>query len=122
MPIASASFTKSGWNIRTRLLVAGVERVLPLAHHAEVVVVDDRELDRQLVLDAESPALAIVIWKPPSPQIAQTVSCGRANCAPIAAGTSKPIVPRPPEVTNEFGLSIQKYCAAHIWCWPTPVA
>ena len=62
-----------------------------------------------------------VIWKPPSPQIDHTVSLGAATCAPIAAGTSKPIVPRPPEVMKLFGLSYQKYCAAHIWCWPTPV-
>ncbi len=62
-----------------------------------------------------------VIWKPPSPQIDQTVAFGAANWAPIAAGTSKPIVPRPPEVMKPLGLSIQKYCAAHIWCWPTPV-
>jgi hypothetical protein len=39
----------------------------------------------------------------------------------MAAGTSKPIVPRPPEVMKLLGLSYQKYCAAHIWCWPTPV-
>ena len=59
--------------------------------------------------------------KPPSPQIDQTVSFGAATCAPMAAGTSKPIVPSPPEVTKLFGRSYQKYCAAHIWCWPTPV-
>ena len=39
-----------------------------------------------------------VIWKPPSPAITQTSSSGRAKRAPIAAGSAKPIVPRPPEV------------------------
>ena len=29
---------------------------------------------------------AIVIWKPPSPTIAQTFLSGLANCAPMAAG------------------------------------
>ena len=56
----------------------------------------------------------IVIWKPPSPQMDHTSSPGFAACTPIAAGTSNPIVPRPPEVTNEFGLSYQKNWAAHI--------
>ena len=40
----------------------------------------------------------IVIWKQPSPSMLTTVSSGNAICAPIAAGTPKPIVPRPPEV------------------------
>ena len=70
----------------------------------------------------QSASSSIVIWKPPSPQNDHTVLCGFANCTPMAAGTSKPIVPSPPDVTNEYGWSDQKYCAAHIWCWPTPVA
>ena len=48
---------------------------------------------------------AIVIWKPPSPTTTQTSSSGRANLAPIAAGSAKPIVPRPPEVMSERGVS-----------------
>ena len=56
----------------------------------------------------------IVIWKPPSPQIDQTRSFGFPNWAPIAAGTSKPIVPSPPEVMKLARLSLQKCCAAHI--------
>ena len=35
----------------------------------------------------------IDIWKPPSPTIANTSLSGRANCAPIAAGSPKPIDP-----------------------------
>ena len=35
----------------------------------------------------------LVIWKQPSPSIAQTVVSGRPILAPIAAGTAKPIVP-----------------------------
>src|SRR6266536_746762 len=36
-----------------------------------------------------------VIWKPPSPVIAQVSRSGRPRAAPMAAGTEKPIVPRP---------------------------
>ena len=48
---------------------------------------------------------AWVIWKPPSPTIAHTSRSGHAILAPIAAGTPKPIVPRPPEVMNVPGSS-----------------
>ena len=41
-----------------------------------------------------------VIWKQPSPSIAHTVASGRPTLAPMAAGTEKPIVPRPPEFTQ----------------------
>ena len=41
-----------------------------------------------------------VIWKQPSPSTAHTVASGRPTLAPIAAGTAKPIVPRPPELTH----------------------
>ena len=44
-----------------------------------------------------------VIWKPPSPVIAQVSRSGPPRAAPIAAGTLKPIVPRPPELTCVFG-------------------
>ena len=47
----------------------------------------------------------IVIWKPPSPATTQTSLSGQAILAPIAAGSAKPIVPRPPEVISERGSS-----------------
>ena len=47
----------------------------------------------------------IVIWKPASPQIAQTSDSGMPIWAPIAAGNSNPIVPRPPDDTSFRGLS-----------------
>ncbi|MNS72823.1 hypothetical protein D3C72_1062430 [compost metagenome] len=31
------------------------------------------------------------------------------------------MVPAPPEVSQWRGLSKRRYCAAHIWCWPTSV-
>ena len=46
---------------------------------------------------------------------------GQANFAPMAAGSAKPMVPRPPEVISVRGVSCWKYCASHIWCWPTSV-
>ena len=42
----------------------------------------------------------IVIWKQPSPSMLITVASGRPTFAPIAAGTPKPIVPRPPDVSQ----------------------
>ena len=47
----------------------------------------------------------IVIWKPPSPATTQTSASGQAILAPIAAGSAKPIVPRPPDVMSERGSS-----------------
>ena len=61
----------------------------------------------------------LVIWKHPSPSMDHTVVSGRPTFAPIAAGTEKPIVPRPPELIHLRGWAKWKYCAAHIWCWPT---
>ena len=57
-----------------------------------------------------------VIWKQPSPSTAHTMRSGRPTLAPMAAGTAKPIVPRPPELTHVYGCSNFQYCAAHIWC------
>ena len=47
----------------------------------------------------------IVIWKPPSPATTQTSLSGQAIFAPMAAGSAKPIVPRPPDVISERGSS-----------------
>ena len=44
-----------------------------------------------------------VIWKQPSPSMAHTMRSGLPTFAPIAAGTAKPIVPSPPELTNVYG-------------------
>ena len=52
--------------------------------------------------------------------MAHTVRSGRPTLAPMAAGTAKPIVPRPPELTQVYGYSKRQYWLAHIWCWPTP--
>ena len=49
-----------------------------------------------------------------------TVRSGRPTLAPIAAGTPKPMVPAPPELTQVPGSSNFQNCDAHIWCWPTP--
>ena len=62
----------------------------------------------------------LVIWKQPSPSIAHTVRSGSPTCAPMAAGTAYPIVPRPPELSQALGRSYWTNWAAHIWCWPTP--
>ena len=41
-----------------------------------------------------------VIWKQPSPSTAQTILSGRPTLAPMDEGTAKPMVPRPPELTQ----------------------
>jgi hypothetical protein len=46
-----------------------------------------------------------VIWKLPSPSIATTVARRAPTFAPMAAGTQKPIVPRPPELIQLRGRS-----------------
>ena len=46
------------------------EQLLPLAHHSQVVVIDDQNLHRQL-MDLRRGQFNIVIWKPPSPEMLQ---------------------------------------------------
>ena len=57
---------------------------------------------------------------------AQVVNDGKYGVqmlyAEWAAGTPKPMVPRPPEEIMERGWDQRMNWAAHIWCWPTPVA
>src|SRR6478672_1287582 len=62
----------------------------------------------------------LVIWKQPSPSMAHTVLPGMPTLAPIAAGTEKPMVPRPPELIHVLGCLYLMNWLAHIWCWPTP--
>ena len=50
MPYASASLTKSGVIHRRGVVAFLVEELLPLAHHAQVAVVDDGDLDRDALL------------------------------------------------------------------------
>ena len=56
-----------------------------------------------------------------SPSTSTTSLFGRANCAPSAAGSPNPMVPMLPEVSHSRGSLKSQYCAAHIWCCPTPV-
>ena len=63
------------------------------------------------------------IWNEPSPVSSTLGIVGSLpTAAPMAAGRPKPIVPRPPELIQRRGLEKWKYCAAHIWCWPTSEA
>ena len=57
----------------------------------------------------------------PSPSTSMTSFPGLAICAPIAAGSPNPMVPMLPDVRNVRGCLKSMYCAAHIWCCPTPV-
>ncbi len=46
-----------------------------------------------------------VIWNPPSPENEMTVRSGHAKAAPMAAGNPKPMVPAPPELSQEWVLA-----------------
>ena len=59
------------------------------------------------------------IWMLASPVTQHTSASGCASCTPIAAGSPKPMVPRPPELIQRRGRSNLYSCATHIWCWPT---
>jgi hypothetical protein len=98
--MASAHFVVGQVRRQVHLGVALlVEHLLPLAHHAEVGVVEDGDLDRDALGGAVTSSWA-VIWKQPSPSTAHTMRSGRPTLAPMAAGTEKPMVPRPPEFTH----------------------
>ena len=81
-------------------VVLVVEGLLPLADHAEEAVVDDGDVDGDPSCWMVESSAA-VIWKPPSPAMTQTSFSGQAALAPMAAGSAKPMVPRPPEVMRE---------------------
>ncbi len=103
-----------------RRVALAVEELLPLAHHAEVAVVEHDHLDRDVV-DLAVAISWLFIWIEPSPAMSMTRWSGRPTCAPIAAGRPKPIVPRPPEETHVRGSVRCVYWHAHIWFWPTSV-
>ena len=94
-PVRLGDLDEVGAPQRRRRIPPFVEELLPLAHHAEVAIVDDGDVDLDAFL-GRCVSSACVIWKPPSPTIAQTSASGRAIFAPMAAGTPKPMVPRPP--------------------------
>ena len=78
------------------------------------------------ILMGRSQATAVAIswmfiWMLPSPENTMTSRSGKANWAPIAAGSPKPMVPSPPEVIIDRGFEKPYHWAAHIWCWPTSV-
>ena len=103
-----------------RGVVLVVERLLPLADHAEEAVVDDGDVDGEaFLLDGGQfgggHLEASVAGDDPE------ALSGQATLAPMAAGRAKPMVPRPPEVMRVRGVSCLKYWASHIWCWPTSV-
>src|SRR3954465_9323179 len=62
----------------------------------------------------------LVIWKQPSPSMAHTNESGMPTFAPIAAGTAKPLVPRPPELIHVFGCSYRTTGDPHVGGCPPP--
>ena len=56
----------------------------------------------------------IFIWMLPSPAMQSTKRSRNAACAPSAAGSPNPIVPKPPDVSQRRGLFSRKCWAANI--------
>ena len=102
-----------------RAVAAVPEQLLPLADHAEVAVVHDEDLDRDVLGHAGRELLDVHRDRAVAGDADHAARPGSATFAPIAAGRPKPIVPRPPELIHLRGPSKWKYCAVHIWCWPT---
>ena len=79
------------------------EQLLPLLDHAVAAVVEHHDLDRQIVgrhglelADVHADAgVAVDVDDQPA------ADC--ANCAPMAAGSPKPIVPMLPDVSHSRG-------------------
>ena len=85
-------------------VVAVEEEFLPLADHAEAAIVENENLDGQLQLGQKAQFLDSHLEAAvAAEQDRRAVGCGAE--APMAAGRPKPIVPRPPEVMKERGLS-----------------
>ena len=86
---------------------------------SEIAVVHDEHLDRDPLLQRRSRAPGCSSGSSRRRRSRRPTSSGSRPSAPIAAGRPKPIVPRPPELIHWRGRVKWKYCAAHIWCWPT---
>ena len=98
IPYASASLMKSGPGQVRGVVVARVDDLLPLADHPELLVVEERDLHRDPVRREGHQLLAGHLEAAVAGQTAHVSDSGCPSAAPIAAGTQKPIVPRPPEL------------------------
>ena len=75
-----------GGEVGVRIAALAVD-VLELADHAEGALVDDGDLIGTPSMAAVASSW-LVIWKQPSPSIAQTSRSGAPSLAPMAAGTA----------------------------------
>ena len=67
-------------------------------------------------------ASSCIVWrKSPSPHTASTWASGRASCAPMAAGSVKPIVENPPDVMWDRGCRVTQRCLTMPCGRPAPV-
>ncbi len=79
-------------DLRVALLV---EHLLPLADHAQVGVVQDGDLDRDPLGAGAVTSSWAVIWKQPSPSMAQTMRSGSAHLGPDGGGDRRSPWSRP---------------------------
>ena len=80
-----------------------INNLLPLAHHAEHLIVDDDNFDRDVVYSAHRQFLGAHLHAAVAVNRDDESDPGLPICAPIADGKPKPIVPSPPEVIQERG-------------------
>ena len=101
-PIDSAHITKSGTvrAVEEHLGVAlVVEHLLPLADHAEIAVVEQRHLDRE-TLDGGGHQFLCGHLEATVAVDGPHVALGLGGLGSDGGGIEKPIVPRPPELTQ----------------------
>ena len=97
------------------------EQLLPLADHAEVVVVDDQDLDRQLV-DRRGGQLAHASSGSRRRRRSPRPSCpGWRTARRSRPGSRSPSCRRRRLTASGGSCVVRQNCAAHIWCWPTSV-
>ena len=96
-----------------------VEQLLPLAHHAQVGVVQDGHLDGDALGRGGDELLgrhleAAVAVDGPHHLV------GPAHLGPDGGGHGEAHGARAAGVDPRVGVVERQYCDAHIWCWPTP--
>lgn len=98
MPVAAGDQPEIGVFQLGERIAAVVEKLLPLADHAQKRVVQQDDLHGHLRLEDRAQLLNGHLQTAVAHEKAH-FAVGGAQLAPMAAGSPKPIVPSPPEVT-----------------------
>ena len=84
-----------------------IEKILPLAHIAEVIIIQHNNFDIYIILHNSAELLHCHL-KTSVAKKCHYGAVGAAYFAPMAAGRPKPIVPRPPDDMKLRGREKQK--------------